>query len=126
MLTCAQVKKGRYPGGPKRWIESSNVINGGASNLEVERLYRQEKGLKRSSSAQRSRGSSPGGGGRPQMVQRHSSKAHTQNSQLGRQASSRSRIQNGSSDPRVQRWASQVVRDGYGPVDPARAGRERR
>ncbi|WPG98826.1 Hypothetical protein R9X50_00162400 [Acrodontium crateriforme] len=34
-----KVKKGVYPGGSKPMIKSKNVINGGASDVEVERLY---------------------------------------------------------------------------------------
>jgi len=113
-VIARQVKKGRYPGGPKSFIQSSNVINGGASNAEAERLYRQEKGLKKSSSRRsRSRGPSPG---RSPMVQRQGSNVYRQNSPLGRQASNRS---NGHG---VQRWASQVAQDGYGqPQSLARA-----
>jgi hypothetical protein len=33
-----QARKGQYPGGPKSLIYSSNVLNGGLSNREAERL----------------------------------------------------------------------------------------
>lgn len=39
-----QVKKGRYPGGPKPLIFSEKIINGGASNREVEALLRKQNG----------------------------------------------------------------------------------
>ena len=41
----SQVKKGRYPGGSKPLIKSKNVINGGASDREVEQLYLRKHGL---------------------------------------------------------------------------------
>ncbi|KAK3115614.1 hypothetical protein LTR53_004872 [Teratosphaeriaceae sp. CCFEE 6253] len=40
-----KVKKGRWPGGPKSLIHSSNVINGGASDAEAARLWRKENGV---------------------------------------------------------------------------------
>ena len=42
-----QVKNGRYPGGPKAMIHSQRVINGGATDADVNRLWRQELGEKR-------------------------------------------------------------------------------
>jgi hypothetical protein len=33
------VKKGKYPGGDKTLIRSKKVLNGGASDQEVDRLY---------------------------------------------------------------------------------------
>ena len=40
---CNKVRKGRYPGGPKAFIDSEEVIRGGASASEVERLRRRDK-----------------------------------------------------------------------------------
>ena len=37
--SAPQVKKGKYPGDPKPLIHSKNVLNGGASDREVNRLY---------------------------------------------------------------------------------------
>jgi len=41
---ATQAKKGRYPGGPKPFIYSQKVINGGLSNAAVEELWRKECG----------------------------------------------------------------------------------
>ena len=51
-----KVKKGRYPGGPKPFISSPAILNGGASERELLRLKNDEK-LKRtgSKSSQRSK-----------------------------------------------------------------------
>lgn len=44
-LRVRQVKKGRWPGGPKHLIHSSNVLNGGASPRQAELLYQKEFGV---------------------------------------------------------------------------------
>lgn len=58
-----RVRKGRYPGGPKSFIVSDDVLNGGAPPDEVRRLARRvERGGARSRSrAGRRRGSGRGG-----------------------------------------------------------------
>ncbi|KAI6791350.1 hypothetical protein KC363_g2876 [Hortaea werneckii] len=40
-----KVRKGQYPGGPKAFIFSKSVLNGGASDAEIDRLWRKERGL---------------------------------------------------------------------------------
>ncbi|RMY10463.1 hypothetical protein D0867_07603 [Hortaea werneckii] len=40
-----KVRKGQYPGGSKAFIFSKSVLNGGASDAEVDRLWRKERGL---------------------------------------------------------------------------------
>lgn len=108
-----QVKKGKYPGGPKTFIESKNVLNGGATQKQVERLYCQEKGIPRSSSRRGSRGSVRGG----EMVQKRGG------STMGRSSSGAARRHS----PGVESNAAwrygpplehddRVARDGYGPV----------
>ena len=56
-LLCLQeqVRKGRYPGGPKALIYSDHVLNGGANQTLVDRLYWAEKGDARRRSSSRSR-----------------------------------------------------------------------
>lgn len=49
------MKKGRYPGGPKPFIYSEKVVNGGASKYEVEALYRKENGPEKRTKSQRAR-----------------------------------------------------------------------
>merc|ERR1712129_599427 len=70
-----KVRKGRYLGGPKSLITSKEVTNGGLTDGEAARLYRQEQradkkvnGRSRSRSRSRSRGRSEG-----DMVQRRPS-----------------------------------------------------
>lgn len=46
----SQVRKGRYPGGPKTMIDSEYVLRGGASQAEVDRLWRKEFGSSRRTS----------------------------------------------------------------------------
>lgn len=50
-----QVRKGRYPGGSKALIYSDHVLNGGANQTLVDRLYWAEKGDARRRSSSRSR-----------------------------------------------------------------------
>ncbi|KAI7216712.1 hypothetical protein KC333_g4675 [Hortaea werneckii] len=40
-----KVRKGQYPGGSKAFIFSKSILNGGASDAEVDRLWRKERGL---------------------------------------------------------------------------------
>ncbi|GAB7366118.1 hypothetical protein MBLNU230_g7680t1 [Neophaeotheca triangularis] len=40
----SKVQKGKYPGGRKSLIESKNVLRGGASKAEYERLWEKEHG----------------------------------------------------------------------------------
>ncbi|RMY52218.1 hypothetical protein D0863_14342 [Hortaea werneckii] len=40
-----KVRRGQYPGGSKAFIFSKSVLNGGASDAEVDRLWRKERGL---------------------------------------------------------------------------------
>ncbi|KAI7160294.1 hypothetical protein D0869_10188 [Hortaea werneckii] len=40
-----KVRKGQYPGGSKSFIFSKSILNGGASDAEVDRLWRKERGL---------------------------------------------------------------------------------
>jgi len=42
-LTSIQAKKGKYPGGPKPFIYSQKVVNGGLSNAEVKELWRRKE-----------------------------------------------------------------------------------
>ncbi|KXL44358.1 hypothetical protein M433DRAFT_260703 [Acidomyces richmondensis BFW] len=69
-----KVKKGRYPGGPKSFIHSRNVINGGATDAEVAGLYRKECGVERKCSNGR-HGSTRRNGSkhRPQNIRCHES-----------------------------------------------------
>ncbi|RMX77159.1 hypothetical protein D0869_10088 [Hortaea werneckii] len=46
-----KVRKGQYPGGSKAFIFSKSVLNGGASDAEVDRLWRKERGLETKGSA---------------------------------------------------------------------------
>jgi len=83
-----KVRKGRYPGGPKSLIESRYVLNGGASDAEVDRLWRNKVGLPpstssssspallqhRNASRRRSRGRSRSG--RSPVVMRERSRDH--------------------------------------------------
>ncbi|OQO02017.1 hypothetical protein B0A48_12490 [Cryoendolithus antarcticus] len=105
-----KVKKGRYPGGPKSLIHSPHVLNGGASNAEVERLCQQESGLKRRSSSRRAEGSSSSSpvvgreyvDRRPQMLEKYGSySGSVHETKLIRAA-------------RERKWAEGVARDGYG------------
>ncbi|CAK3756457.1 hypothetical protein B0A55_03279 [Lecanosticta acicola] len=112
-LTCTyfhrrkKVKKGRYPGGPKSMIHSETILNGGASNAEVERLYRKEYGMPRKSSRKSSVGRSSGNA---ETVQR-------QGSTLRRNGTHTSKH----SQNRGNRLQEQYVnRDGYGPGSPPR------
>jgi hypothetical protein len=109
-------------------ITSKNVLNGGLSDAEVARLYRNDKrGVKsRSRSRSRSRGRTE-----QEMVQgRHSSRVRSgsaadghvgrQGSVMGRMRSQRSRLSPGRDREgefeRKRRWAQRVAQDGYGPV----------
>nr|OQO27389.1 hypothetical protein B0A51_05281 [Rachicladosporium sp. CCFEE 5018] len=123
-----KVKKGRYPGGRKSLIHSPNVLNGGASDAEVERLYRQENGLKRRSSSRRAEGSSSSSpvigrdyvDRRPQMLEKYGSySGSVQEMKLIRAGSRRSGTadaRHGAWAPgaRERTWAEGVARDGYG------------
>lgn len=42
----AKIRKGRYPGGPKPFIRSREVLNGGASDEKVARLFLKERGIR--------------------------------------------------------------------------------
>jgi len=123
-----RVRKGKYPGGPKSMITSKNVLNGGLSDAEVARLYRNDKRAvkNRSGSRSLSRGRTD-----QEMVQgRHSSRVRSgsqadshvsrQRSRLGRMRSHRSGASPGRDREgdfeRKRRWAQRVAQDGYGPV----------
>jgi hypothetical protein len=128
-----QVRKGRYPGGPKSLITSKDVINGGLTDSEVARLYRHEKKVdrkvsgrskSRSRSRSRSRGRSVGDMIHRRPSTRTGSRAGTDHhiSRQGSRRSEHARV-NGSAGrgrerdfERERRWAQQVAQDGYGPV----------
>nr|OQO26825.1 hypothetical protein B0A51_06486 [Rachicladosporium sp. CCFEE 5018] len=123
-----KVKKGRYPGGPKSLIHSPHVLNGGASNAEVERLCRQESGLKRRSSSRRAEGSSSSSpvvgreyvDRRPQMLEKYGSYSgsvhETKLIRAGSRRSGTADARHGAWTPgaRERKWAEGVARDGYG------------
>ncbi|TKA78090.1 hypothetical protein B0A55_03279 [Friedmanniomyces simplex] len=132
-----KVKKGRWPGGPKSLIHSSNVINGGASNAEAARLWRKENGVEEKES-RRSRNSSVkrSNSQRPDMAQRQGSTTlrregprwdeayrpdlgQRQGSQLGRtDTDGTRRPSNRGRRPGAQRTVTEehVGRDGYGSM----------
>jgi hypothetical protein len=122
-LVCShvQVRKGKYPGGPKSMITSKNVLNGGLSDAEVARLYRNDKRAVKSRSRSRSRGRTE-----QETVQGRHSRSQAdgnvsrQGSRLGRMRSQRSRVSPGRDREgefeRKRRWAQRVAQDGYGPV----------
>lgn len=126
-----KVRKGRYPGGPKRFITSKDVINGGLSDREVARLYKHDK-LERKSSLRsarsRSRSGSRGRGwdetAREMLHRRPESRgssragADAHVGRLRRAGSHRSVRSHGRERDfeRERRWAAQVASDGYGPV----------
>lgn len=115
-----QVKKGQYPGGPKPLIHSQNVTNGGASNAEVDRLWRiQQGGLGRTSSRRSNRGSMSSRQ-EPQMVQRQSSNRGSMSGRKEPQMVQRqgSKLSKGPSNS-GRRYDGYVDRDGYGPAQPA-------
>jgi len=134
-LACShlQVRKGKYPGGPKSMITSKDVVNGGLSDAEVARLYRHEKrtdkkvGVKsrsRSRSLSRGRTEQEMAQGPQSSRLRNRSEADghisRQGSRLGRMRSQRSGVSPGKEREgnfeRKRRWAQQVAQDGYGPV----------
>ncbi|KAK5132173.1 hypothetical protein LTR08_000330 [Meristemomyces frigidus] len=93
-----KVKKGRWPGGAKSMIRSRNVINGGASNAEVDALWRKENGLERESSGMDSakQGDSPRQEKHGSNMHRHNSRqqqdmVQRQDGQLGRTGTNHSR-----------------------------------
>lgn len=102
-------------------IYSSNVINGGASNAEVDRLWRKENGLEtKDSGRSRSRQSSMRrtSSSKAEMVQRQNSNiVQRQGSNMGRVESQRSRTMNKEYGP-DPRWADYVAQDGYGSPSP--------
>lgn len=131
--TFLQVRKGRYPGGPKSLITSKDVINGGLSDGEVARLYRHEKksdkkfsGRSKSRSRSRSRSLSRGRSEGEMVQRRPSTRTGSRagaNDHIGRQGSRRIEdLRSGSSGgrgrdfERERMWAQQVAQDGYGPV----------
>lgn len=102
-VMIAQVKKGRWPGGPVTFIESKNVINGGASQREADRLYCKEYGIERSPSRR---------GSRNGAIMRETSQRRN-GSHMGRSTSMRSGMSKGGHSPTPgYDW---VARDGYGP-----------
>ncbi|KAI9709794.1 MAG: hypothetical protein M1820_003197 [Bogoriella megaspora] len=85
-----KVRAGRYPGGPKYLIASSYILNGGASNAEVARLYRKEYGVPDPDSEKQSsphRGKRKGGSKR--ATQQGSQKTNANRNIAGRQSSKR-------------------------------------
>lgn len=126
-----QVRKGRYPGGPKSLITSKDVTNGGLTDSDVARLYRQEKrsdkevsGRSESRSRSRSRGRSVGDMVHRRPSTRIGSRAGADH-HISRQGSGRSenlRVKGSGGRARERdfererRWAQQVAQDGYGPV----------
>ena len=111
-MLVLQVKKGRYPGGPKSFLQSKNVLNGGASDAEVERLWWKENGISRTNSRRSGRGSASNSGPmRTEMV-------HKNDTDLGRIPTNRSRMsyRNYGAGAYDQRYDGYVARDGCGPV----------
>lgn len=102
-------------------IHSKNVINGGASDAEVDKLWRKENGLEgkssRSGSMRRSNSQQPQrqgsnmrrqGSYRPEITQRHGS-------QPGRTGTNRSRMSDQHRRPDMARVPTEnIIRDGYG------------
>lgn len=108
-------------------IHSKNVLNGGANDAEVDRLWRKENGL--DGLERKSSGRSGGGSMRRENsrnpesqgtdVRRHDSQRHEmverQGSQLGRTGTNRGRMSQ-SQRPGAKRTQTQehMARDGYG------------
>ncbi|KAK5121317.1 hypothetical protein LTR85_005483 [Meristemomyces frigidus] len=121
-----KVKKGRYPGGSKSMIHSRNVLNGGASNAEVDRLWRKENGLERKSSGRTGDDGLRRNGSRRtekqssnmqrQNSQQRGEMMQRQNSQLERTGTNRRRPSVQSQRPGMNstRTEQHTARDGYG------------
>ncbi|KAM0719662.1 hypothetical protein Q7P37_003793 [Cladosporium fusiforme] len=112
-----KVRKGRWPGPPLSMIVSKNVTNGGLSDREVARLYREEKGLERKGLLRgRVFGERGAGSGADAFLGRQGSK-RVGRSRAGSQRSAVSSASGRERDfERERRWAQQVAQDGYGPV----------
>ncbi|EME46349.1 hypothetical protein DOTSEDRAFT_125712 [Dothistroma septosporum NZE10] len=73
-ITCVyfhrrrKVRNGQYPGGAKTMIHSEYVLNGGARNAEVDRLWREEHGGSRRRSSRRNSRRGRRGDGAEQRV----------------------------------------------------------
>ncbi|CAK1357701.1 unnamed protein product [Cercospora beticola] len=106
-----KVRKGRYPGGPKALIYSDHVLNGGANQTLVDRLYWAEKGdsRRRSSSRSRSRSTKHRGNSARSEVQR--SNVNRQLNHERRRPRSVSRSSYDRSD-----HTQYLSKDGYGTI----------
>ncbi|KAK0823196.1 hypothetical protein LTR73_008721 [Friedmanniomyces endolithicus] len=130
-LTAHQVKKGRWPGGPKSLIHSDNVINGGASDAEAARLWRKENGLEEKHDwRSRHNGVKRIDSQRPSLAQQQGSilgrvasrrdetyesgVRHRQGSQLERTDAERTRRSNRRPDGSTTATEAHMACDGYG------------
>lgn len=110
-LHCRRSKKGIFPGGLKPLIYSHNVINGGATDSQIDAIWRRQNGMGKRRSSRRAGSRNPARQGTQRFNDTHAGNGHGMN-EFDDRARASGRYQQGM--PEMSSVGSRTAHSGYG------------